>query len=240
MKIDEINRPSPWNGKPLKGEWLMTLKLDGVRAIWHDELGWMSRADKPLYNIPPWTGGPRDCEIYVGNFRDTIRATRTKHLRPATPVVRRDHLYGLDPLDARLRWGTLTNPTADDIQSQLQRANSLGYEGLVLRQRDHWIKIKPEETHDVIIIGYVEGRGKHLGRLGYVKTAMGDVGSGFTDNEREVLWAEAKADRLIGQVIEVSSMETTTNAKFRHPSFVRTRPDKLAPGRSPASGHALN
>lgn len=236
MKIDEINRPSPWNGKPLEGEWLMTLKLDGVRAIWHDELGWMSRADKPLYNIPPWTRGPRDCEIYVGTFRDTIRATRTKHLQPDTPVVLPEHLYGLEPLDARLGWGTLTNPTADNILVQLQRVNNVGYEGLVLRQRGRWIKVKPEETHDVIITGYVEGRGRHLGRLGYVKTAMGDVGSGFTDIEREVLWAEAKADRLIGQVIEVSSLETTANGKFRHPSFVRARPDKLVPRRSLSVG----
>jgi DNA invertase Pin-like site-specific DNA recombinase len=28
---------------------------------------------------------------------------------------------------------------------------------LVLRQRDHWIKVKPEETHDEVITGYCEG-----------------------------------------------------------------------------------
>jgi ATP-dependent DNA ligase len=142
-------------------------------------------------------------------------------------VVLPEHLYGLDALDTRLRWDMLTNPTTDDIQSRLQRANDLGYEGLVLRQGDRWIKIKPEETHDVPITGYVEGRGKHLGRLGYVKTAKGDVGSGFTDIEREILWAKARAGRLVGQVIEVRALEITANGKFRHPSFVRTRPDKL-------------
>jgi hypothetical protein len=31
-------------------------------------------------------------------------------------------------------WGTLTNPTAEDILAQLQLANDLGHEGLVLRQ----------------------------------------------------------------------------------------------------------
>jgi|GEM_PF-3962945 len=227
MRTREINRPTSWNGKPLTGDWLVTLKVDGVRAIWHDRLGWMSRAAKPLHNIPPWTSGPRDCEVFVGTFHDTIRATRTRYSQPDTPVVLPEHLYGLDTLDTRLRWGMLTNPTADEILSQLQRANNLGYEGLVLRQRDRWIKVKSEETHDVTITGYAEGRGKHVGRLGYVKTARGNVGSGFTDIEREVLWAEAEAGRLIGQAIEVRAMEITPNGKFRHPSFIRARPDKL-------------
>jgi DNA ligase OB-like domain len=228
MKHPEINKPRSWNGNKLSGHWFVTLKIDGVRAIWHDEQGWLSRADKPLYNIPAWReGNARDCEIFVGSFRDTIRATRTKLLKGDTPSVLPQHMYGLEPLDARLRWGTFTDPTAADILGQLQRANALGYEGLVLRQGKRWIKIKPEETHDVTITGYVEGRGKHLGRLGYVETDKGDVGSGFTDTERETLWAEAKAERLVGQVIEVKCMEFTATGKFRHPFFVRMRPDRL-------------
>jgi ATP-dependent DNA ligase len=227
MKNAEINRPRTWNNNQLAGDWLVTVKIDGVRAIWHDERGWLSRANKPLYNIPPWQQGrPRDCEIFVRTFRDTIRATRTKLLKDDVPAILPTHIYGLEPLDPRLRWGTLTNPTSDDILAQLQRANGHGHEGLVLRQGDHWIKIKPEETHDVTITGYAEGRGKHLGRLGYVRTAKGAVGSGFTDTERELLWADAKAGRLVGQVIEVSSMQFTLDGQFRHPFFVRMRPDK--------------
>jgi ATP-dependent DNA ligase len=228
MEKTEINKPHAWNGSKLAGEWLVTLKVDGVRAIWHDEQGWLSRANKPLYNIPPWRqGSARDCEVFVGTFRDTIRATRTKFVKGDTPSIHIEHIFGLEPLDARLQWCTLTYPTANDIFAHLQRANHLGHEGLVLRQDDRWIKIKPEETHDVAITGFVEGQGKHLGRLGYVKTSKGDVGSGFTDIEREILWSEAKAARLIGQVIEVRCMHFTPNGKFRHPSFVRMRPDKL-------------
>jgi hypothetical protein len=227
MKNAEINRPRAWNGNKLAGDWLVTLKLDGVRAIWHDEQGWLSRANKPLYNIPAWQPGrPRDCEIFVGSFNDTIRATRTKLLKGNEPSILPEQMYGLDPLDPRLLCGTLADPTADEILGQLQSANGLGYEGLVLRRGDHWIKVKPEETHDVTITGFVEGCGKHAGRLGYVKTPMGNVGSGFTDKEREILWAEAKADKLIGQVIEVSCQRFTPAERFRHPFFVRMRPDK--------------
>lgn len=228
MKNAKINRPRTWNGKKLSGEWLVSLKVDGVRAIWHDDQGWLSRANKQLHNIPEWQPGqPRDCEIFVGSFRDTIRATRTKLPKSDTPCILPHHMYGLEPLDPRLHCGTTTNPTPDDIRAEHQHANDRGYEGLVLRQGNDWIKIKPAETHDVAITGFVEGRGKHIGRLGYVKTAKGAVGSGFTDNERELLWVEAKAERLLGQVIEVSCMQFTPDGQFRHPFFVRMRPDKL-------------
>jgi hypothetical protein len=229
MRAHNINKPRAWNGKELSGDWQVTLKVDGVRAIWHDEQGWLSRANKPLYNIPPWRQGSAwDCELFVGSFRDTIRATRTKFPDSNTPPIQLKHLYGLVPLDTRLRWGTLTNPRAADIRAQLQRATDFGFEGLVLRQNENWIKVKPEETHDVVITGYGEGKGRHLGRLGFINTARGTVGAGFSDNEREFLWAEAKAERLIGQMVEVSCMEFTPNGHFRHPFFVRIRPDKLS------------
>ncbi|WP_316186480.1 hypothetical protein [Bradyrhizobium sp. SZCCHNRI2014] len=228
MADRKINNPRSWNGKALSGDWLVTLKLDGVRAIWHDERGWLSRANKPLHNIPPWREGrPRDCEVFINTFRDTIRATRTRCTKADTPSISQEHLYGLTSVDPRLRWGGLTNPTPADIRAQLQRANHLGYEGLVLRQDDQWIKIKPAETHDVLITGFTEGRGKHRGRLGFVTTAKGAVGAGFSDTEREILWAEAQAGTLVGLVIEVSCMQFTPNGQFRHPVFIRMRPDKL-------------
>lgn len=228
MTGPKIINPRSWNRKRLTGEWLVTVKVDGIRAIWHDDLGWLSRANKPLYNIPAWREGqPRDCEVFVNNFRDTIRATRTRCPGPNTPSIAQKYLYGLDPLDHRLHWGILTDPTPEDIWAQLRRANGFNYEGVVLRQGNQWIKVKPSETHDVIITGYTEGRGKHRGRLGFVGTSKGSVGSGFTDIEREMLWADAKAQRLVGQLIEVSCMQLTPNGQFRHPVFVRLRPDKL-------------
>jgi hypothetical protein len=225
METHKLIKPRAWNGKALSGDWSVTLKLDGVRAILHDEQGWLSRANKPLYNIPPWQQGTaRDCELFVGTFRDTIRATRTKFPTHETPQIQPKNLYGIDQLDPRLRWGRVANPSTDDIRAKLRSATDLGFEGLVLRQKDCWIKVKPEETHDVVITGYGEGRGRHLGRLGFINTSRGAVGSGFSDAERQSLWA--KPERLIGQVVEVSCMEFTSNGQFRHPFFVRMRPDK--------------
>lgn len=228
-KAQEFIKPRAWRGGDLVGDWQVTLKLDGVRAIWHDQQGWLSRANKPLYNVPPWQpGGARDCELFVGSFRDTIRAARTKLPTGATPTIQPKHLYGLDQLDARLHWGRLINPSAAEILAELRRATDRGFEGLVLRQRDRWVKVKPKETHDVFITGFSEGKGRHLGRLGFIDTAKGAVGSGFSDAERQSLWTEAMAGRLIGQMVEVSCMEFTSNGQFRHPFFVRMRPDKFA------------
>ncbi|KRR26214.1 hypothetical protein CQ14_21300 [Bradyrhizobium lablabi] len=226
MTIDEINKPIPWNGKALDGVWSVTFKVDGVRAV-YDGRGWFSRAGKPLYNIPPWIGGARDCEVFVNSFRDTIRATRTVRWKSNTPPIRHEHLFGLDILDPRLDNGTLHDPTAQEIRAALEGARTLGFEGLVLRQGDCWLKVKPEETYDVEITGFVEGRGKHGGRLGLVTTPLGDVGSGFSDEQRTALWADAQAGTLVGQVIEVSCMMLTAAGMFRHPRFVRMRPDKL-------------
>lgn len=227
MTAPTFNNPRSWNGSALAGDWAVSFKVDGVRAIWRDN-GWISRANKPLYNIPPWRHGEaRDCEVFVNNFRDTIRATRTRCLKQDTPSIRRQHLYGLAPLDPRLHWGTLTDPTPAHIRAQLKRANERGYEGLVLRQGDDWIKVKASETHDVLITGFSEGTGKHRGRLGFVTTTRGAVGAGFTDAEREILWAEAQSGLLVGQVIEVTCMQLTAGGNFRHPVFVRMRPDKL-------------
>ena len=55
----EINRPQAWNGIGLTGHWLLTLKLDGVRAIWHDELGWLSRAQQAALQHSTVAAGQR-------------------------------------------------------------------------------------------------------------------------------------------------------------------------------------
>lgn len=243
-------KAKPWNGKDLKGTWEFTLKIDGVRALW-DGAKWVSRAGKPLYNIPDPIGfhiPEEGFEVYLTapgrsskeNYRATIECVRAKTKdRPIPPSA----LYSLEPLDPRLYSGSLGNistaspylvdhPTADEIREALHRANRNGYEGLVLRQGDKWLKVKPVETYDVPVTGIIEGTGKHKGRMGALMTPMGKVGTGFTDKEREWWWTEAFAaplGKIIGApsyTIEVSCMQLTPDGKFRHPRFERIRYDK--------------
>lgn len=213
-----------WSGKDLKGVWHVTIKIDGVRAL-RKGSGWVSRNGKPLYNIPVLRdmGRLKDVEVYCGGFKETIERVRAKTKDRPIAV---SELYSLDPLDKRLEGMMLTDPRANPIKEMMKGAIASGYEGLVLRQGDTWLKVKPTETYDVPVIDMLHGTGKHHGRMGALITSMGKVGTGFTDAEREDWWSK-KFERTKGDtIIEVECMKLTDDGKFRHPRFVRLRPDK--------------
>ncbi len=211
-----------WNGKDLEGSWLITYKIDGIRALW-DGSKWISRNEKILNNIPI-VNDLRDIEVYLGDFRTTQIAISTEHFKEDTPIIKPEHLYSLDPLDDRLFVKTIFGPSADEINSELQKALDLGFEGLVLRSKDIWLKVKPEKTYDLRITGSIEGNGRHVGRLGSLITERGKVGTGFTDEERNDLWSCRHG--LVGRVVEVTCMQLTKDGMMRHPRFIRMRPDK--------------
>ena len=215
MKIES------WKGNDLEGPWLVTYKIDGVRAFLRPT-GAFSRKDKPLYNLTSYlpSKGERDVEVFLGTFKESIQGTRTQ----STMLILPEHLYDLNPIDARLTGPKLTDPTAEYIWAHMEEAIEKGYEGLVLRQDDTWLKIKPISTYDVEVLDIIPGKGKHLGRMGALLTSMGKVGTGFDDPERMKWWNNK--EQLIGTVIEVSCMSITEDGKFRHPRFIRERPDK--------------
>jgi len=213
-----------WDGEALEGWWEVTIKIDGVRAFLSKD-GAISRNGKPLYNLEPhWRGlkKPRDVEVYCGSFKETI--TRVRASTKERPISA-DQLFDLEPLDPRLDGGLVDNPTPEAIKRMLKRlALDKGYEGLVLRKGNLWIKVKPLETYDVVVTGVIAGEGKHEGRLGALKTPMGNVGTGFSDEMREELWGSPAF--VVGETIEVECMQLTPAGMFRHPRFVRMRYDK--------------
>lgn len=226
----DIIQPKPWNGEDLQGTWEFTIKIDGVRALWIPKLGmWQSRAQKPLYNIPEpnITEVAWDCECFLGSLKDTIRAVRTQKLKEDTPRIHSSHLFILWPkVDRRLHLCVVVDPPASYIRARLAVVNRAGHEGLVLRQGPVAIKVKPSDTLDLLVTGYEEGDGKHKGRLGFLVTSKGRVGTGFSDAEREAFWAQR--DLLIGKTIEVECMQFTPAGVMRHARFIRERFDKEA------------
>lgn len=210
-----------WKGNDLKGIWEVTIKIDGVRVIVEDGVA-RSRRDKPLYNIPALPDG--DYEAFTGDFKETIEITRSSKSERRKLEPR--ELYSLSPVDPRLWWGEVEYPTADDITGLMAQANDNGYEGLILRQGDTWLKVKPSPTADVFVTGFQAGTGKHEGRLGALLTNYGKVGTGFKDADRIMFQAMYDAGTLNGTLIEVEYMCLTTDDKFRHPRFVRIRTDK--------------
>lgn len=96
------------------------------------------------------------------------------------------------------------------------------------------MKVKKMNTLDLEVIGYEEGSGRLTGTLGalLVRYKNGNtvkVGSGFTDELRQVIWTNPKD--MIGKIIEVQYFEETTNAdggiSLRFPVFKDFRTDKL-------------
>jgi hypothetical protein len=186
----------------------------------------VSRAGKPLYNLSLVDKSITDAEIYNENWETSMSLVRTKNNgSPVDPSF----VYSLDPLDPRLDAGSFDTPSRIEITRLMKHVVSQGYEGLILRQGDTWLKVKPKDTADVFITGYQGGTGKHKGKMGALLTNYGKVGTGFSDVDRE--WWQMMFDLhglpwLTTQLIEVEFMEMTKYDKFRHPRFIRIRDDK--------------
>jgi DNA ligase-1 len=208
----EIIKPKLYSGQSLKGLWVFSKKLDGVRAILVDGK-YVSRNNKPLHNLEDMSGN--DLEIFLGSWEETVSTVRTIN----GPKIRKEYGFSLNPLDPRLFIEEINDPTAEQVEEHLEKVLASGAEGLVLRKKDLWYKVKPVETYDVPVIGFIPGKGKYLDLLGAFITPLGNVGTGLSDTQRESL-------KDYRGMIEVSCMSLTPSGKFRHPRFVRIRPDK--------------
>jgi ATP-dependent DNA ligase len=209
----------PWSGKDLKGEWEVTYKLDGVRAI-SDGKNITSRNGKPLYNLDHLAYMFTDAEVCIGgSFKSTIEVVRAKNKAISIPW---EAVYSLEPRDPRLLIGIVRDPSVELIEKLFNEAVKTGYEGIVLKQNSKWLKVKAHETFDVPCLEFIEGTGKFKGMLGKIVTPMGRVGTGFSDEERNWFWQEKPA----GLILEVECNRLTEIGLFRHASFKQIRWDK--------------
>jgi DNA ligase-1 len=122
-----------------------------------------------------------------------------------------------------------------DINAQ---AIAGGYEGIMLKDPNApyevkrsvaWLKLKPFIEVSLSVVAVEEGTGKHEGRLGALvcegvddgKTIYVNVGSGFTDNDRDEFWGAR--DRVLGHIVEVRADAITQNQdgtySLRFPRF---------------------
>jgi DNA ligase-1 len=117
-----------------------------------------------------------------------------------------------------------------------------GYEGIMIKDPEakyeckrtaSWLKQKPFIEVSLTITAVEEGTGKNVGRLGALvcegvddsKEICVNVGSGFTDGDRNSYWQER--DTIVGQVVEVRADAITQNQdgtySLRFPRFLRFR-----------------
>lgn len=140
---------------------------------------------------------------------------------------------GVCPARIHLSWDRPVVIEESRVEALKAEATELGIEGWVVKLHHYhdWFKIKPIKTVDCVVTGKKQGTGRHYLRLGSLEIAvydggklidLGNVGTGFSDSDRDELWA---AD-VTGMVVEVSYDSLAAKGKLKFPRFVRIRDDK--------------
>jgi DNA ligase-1 len=128
-----------------------------------------------------------------------------------------------------------------EISKWLEYAELVDMEGVMInldapyqgKRTKDLIKVKKFYTYDLKVIDIEEGEGKNAGRLGAIvvdfKGNKVRVGSGFTDELREVIWRDPSS--IIGKIVEIKYKEVTKNKdtgmeSLQFPVFVGIRNDK--------------
>jgi DNA ligase 1 len=122
------------------------------------------------------------------------------------------------------------------LREELARVESLGGEGLMLRQpgsryeagrSNTLLKVKTFHDADGRVVEHLPGKGRHAGRLGAVVVELPSgltfsVGTGFTDAQR-------RTPPPVGSLITYRYQELTDRGVPRFPTFVRLRSDASVP-----------
>ena len=133
----------------------------------------------------------------------------------------------------------------DQLERYAKDNVNAGFEGIMIKEMEapyickrstDWMKWKPTITVDLEVIGVEEGTGRNKGRLGALVCSGEDdskfitvnVGSGFSDTDRDNLWRDR--NMIIGRTCEILCDVITQNQdgtySLRFPRFVRFRDDK--------------
>lgn len=131
----------------------------------------------------------------------------------------------------------------EQFDEKHQNHLALGCDGSILKstvgpyefkRSKHWLKVKPINEMDCLVVGTEEGRGKYVGTLGslLVKIPIEDgkwskhiTGvSGMTDWQRHKFWKNRK--QMIGKIVEVSYRTISDKDRLVEGRFRRLREDK--------------
>jgi len=117
-----------------------------------------------------------------------------------------------------------------------------GEEGVIIKElsrpytagkrTDAWLKVKPRDTYDFVIMDFTQGTGKYSNMIGavvyggYLGGELVEIGrsSGMTDSER--LDMTKNPNKYIGKVAEFEAQGLTKYGVMRHPEYLHMRPDK--------------
>jgi DNA ligase-1 len=245
-----------WDNAADLSDWWMSEKLDGVRAYW-DGKQFLSRQGN-LYHAPQWfieglPSVPLDGELWIDRkkFQRTVGIVRRQDKSDLWNELRflvfdapaasggfedrlgflKDALGGSAAKFARQHAHERCK-SIDSLRAELARIESLGGEGLMLRQPGSkyvagrsasLLKVKTFHDAEAVVVGHQAGAGRHKGRMGALLVRLPDgtkfaVGTGFSDRERE-------KPPAIGATVTFRYQELSDTGVPRFPSWVGVRVD---------------
>ena len=167
---------------------------------------------------------------------------RIKILEDMRPVI--DSMPGVELLP-HIMVDLDTAAGRDQLDRYAKDNVNAGFEGIMIKELEapyickrstDWMKWKPVCDFDLTVIGVEEGTGKNKGRMGALvcegidddKHITVNVGSGYTDEERQSYWDNT--DSVIGRTAVVMADAVTQNQdgsySLRFPRFKTFRDDK--------------
>ena len=119
----------------------------------------------------------------------------------------------------------------EDLEQLYGDALAMGFEGVIIKHPDRpyfrgrttaWLKMKPTETDEFEIVDFQEGRSRLEDSLGAIVVDSGndqtsEVGTGFTDAERDWVWENREA--LVGLFVEIEFQGRSSKGRLRFPRF---------------------
>lgn len=253
----ELLLAETWDGALDPAGWWLSEKLDGVRAYW-DGKQFLSRLGN-RYFAPGWfTAGlpdvPLDGELWLARkqFQRTVSIVRrqdatelwreVKFLVFDAPQIREPFEHRVQYLSDLFRgapseWAALHAQAAcrglAHLRGELSRIESLGGEGVMLRQpgslyesrrSSTLLKVKTFHDAEARVVEHQPGTGRHKGRLGALLIELPDgtsiaVGTGLSDAERE-------NPPPLGSTITFRYQELSTGGVPRFPTYVGVRQEK--------------
>lgn len=246
-----------WDNAADLSDWWMSEKLDGVRAYW-DGKQFLSRQGN-IYHAPDWfieglPAVPLDGELWIDRkkFQRTVSIVRRQDKSDLWNEVRYlvfDAPEATGGFEDRLAFlaDTLSKKGAakftrqhphdrckslDALRAELKHIESLGGEGLMLRQpgskyvagrSSTLLKVKTFHEAEAVVVGHQAGAGRHKGRLGALLVRLPDgtdfaIGTGFSDRERG-------NPPAIGATVTFRYQELSDAGVPRFPSWVGVRHD---------------
>lgn len=222
-----------------EGNWVVQPKLDGVRCL-NTPIGLISRSGKPLKLPVPLSSIPLDGEIVCYNEEGEIdfQLMQKNLQRKDGMVFGTFQFIAFDlylPRSTKTyeeRWSEITHfprienwPLAAYTPDQwLAVMEERGHEGVMFRRLDapvtagrsfNLLKYKQFHDEEFEVTGVIEGEGKHKERMGALVCGEFNVGTGFTDEQREK-WFKNPPKQ-----ITVKYQEKTDRGVPRFPSFLK-------------------